>query len=256
MERQFIPWDNVSMALSKSGVQQYGKCPFRFGVQFVDGVEDTTEAMEKGKEVHNLLEALYKNIDKNYIKFTKCVKILIEEYTACLPHTEIMEKFLQIEIGRFKEMRAKNNLKYFFPKFTEIYLEDRDLMYFGTADRADKMENGNYIVIDYKSGKFHEWLMSDYRFEMAGYKHLLETNGIAKPITRWSMLFLGEEDPKKQVIGELFHTITIRSFYNRIKRVRERVKAGLFPKKGSKLCDYCPEKVKEICHTDTLDEVE
>ncbi len=255
MERQFIPWDDKSMALSKSGVQQYGKCPFRFNVQVIGGVGGTTEAMTRGKVVHDLLEKLYKQIDKNYIRFTRCVKILIEEYMAYLPENEYTERFLQIEIRRFKEMRARNRLKYFFPKFTEVYSEDRDIMYYGTADRVDKMENGNYIVIDYKTGPFHKWLMTDYRFEMAGYRHLLEKNGV-KPITRWAMIFLGEKDEKLQVVGDPFQNITIRTFYNRLERVRGKIRSGDFSRKSSKLCDYCPYEVKVICHADMLKEVE
>ena len=98
--------------------------------------------------------------------------------------------------------------------------------------------------------------MTDYRFEMAGYKHLLEVNGIAKPITRWAMIFLGEKEEKLQVVGEPFHNITIRTFYNRLERVRGKIGNEDFSRKSSKLCDYCPYEVKVVCHADMLKEVE
>ncbi len=255
MKRQFIPWDWETIPLSKSGVQQYGKCPYRFMEQFIYGKVGTTEIMERGKRVHDMLEDIYKKIDKEYIMYSRSPEILFEEMAGNLPFNEHTEKFMKIEMDRFKDFLARNKLKYFFPKFTEYYLKDEEFMYFGTPDRVDKMENGCYIVIDYKTGKFHKWLMTDYRFEMMGYKHLLEINHVARPVTRWAMLFLGEEDLEKQVIGEEFHSSTIAAFYARVKRVREGVKAHDFKKKESRLCDYCPDAIKDICNEDYLKEV-
>jgi len=201
--------------------------------------------MEKGRKIHDQLDNLYRDINRDYIMFSRDVGVLVEEYQAVLPDIPEMHKFLELEIKRFEDLRSKNSLKCFFPKFTEVYMEDKELFYFGTVDRVDKMEDGNYIVIDYKTGKFHSWLMTDYRFEMAGYKHLLEKTTVDGNVTRWAMIFLGGDEAK--VVGETFKPITIRSFYNRVSRVRDGILAGLFDKKITVLCGYCPEVISDPC---------
>ena len=256
MKRQTIPWDWETVPISKSGVQQYGKCPYRFMEQFIYNKVGTTEAMEKGKRIHNMLEELYQKMDKRYVLYSRSPDILFEEMAGNLEHTEETERFMKIEMDRFRDFLERKKLKFYFPRHTEIYLEDRKLMYYGTPDRVDKMENGCYIVIDYKTGKFHKWLMSDYRFEMMGYKHLLEVNEVARPVSRWAMLFLGEEDEGKRIIGEEFHSSTISAFYNRVKRVKAGIKSHDFHKKETKLCDWCPDTIRDVCKEEYLKEVE
>lgn len=98
-------------------------------------------------------------------------------------------------------------------------------------------------MIDYKTGKFREYNMSKMRFEMYGYKHLVEKNKLVDGVvTHWAQIFLWGIDPDKkpQVVIEEFKGATEKAFYKKIERTREKIHLRLFPKRQCQLCDWCP----------------
>jgi len=100
-------------------------------------------------------------------------------------------------------------------------------------------------------GKFHKWMISSYRFELMGYKHLIEANrslikantGVdVTKVVAGCMIFLGEEPPK--IHFEEIKAATERAFYAKIERTRERItecnEKGTWEKKVTQLCNWCP----------------
>ena len=244
-----VAWDWKTMPLSKSMIHMFGSCPYRFYLQCIKHIEPTpSPEMERGTILHAALDQLYKNIDKDKI----CDReTLIGEYVKYLPPHEMMIKFVDLEADRFELLQKENKTSIFWPTLTEHYLIDDKLWYYGTLDRLDKLENGNFVVLDYKMGKFHKWLISDYRFELMGYKHLIETNrslikantGLeVTKVVAGCMIFLGEKTP--MIHFEEIKAATERAFYSKIGRIRERITecnaTGEWPKKISRLCGWCP----------------
>lgn len=247
MTRQFIPWDGINMALSKSGCHSYEQCPYRFKLQVIDGIDfEKTEALAKGIMWHDLLYELYDKIDMKVIEREGTVEA---EYSAFLPDDLIAENFIKMENQRLEAFIEADCVELFWPVLLEQYLEDRDgilvkgtdkepeqkMMFYGTLDRLDRQQDGTYVVIDYKTGKFHQWMMSKYRFELMGYKHLIEKNYPKYKVTHGCLVFVQQDEIVYEKIGET----TQKAFYKKVIRVRKRVKAKVFTKKVGPLCDYC-----------------
>lgn len=242
--RQEISWDWEKMPLSKSMVHMFEQCPYRFFLQFIDRYPfEKTPEMAEGNRLHDELDQLYKKIDKTEIVTAADIA---EAYRKCLPPVIQMQRFIELEQKRFSTVATKN----FWPVLTERFLEDKELMYFGTLDRFDINERGIGVVIDYKMGKFHKWLETKYRFELMGYKHLLKANqkklaeeGIEfKAITYGVIVFLGGDETI--VWEQEIKAVTERTFYKKIPHVRGLIQKydeeGEWPKKITPLCAYCP----------------
>lgn len=233
--RQFKAFDFETVWLSKSDVLTYDQCPWRFKLSRVDGIKvELSEAMQRGQDFHESVWRLYDRVDKEAI--IKGVRTIDEEYRKHLPKGPIYDKFIAIERRRLANAsRAEKST--FFPVYKEKYLEDEKLQFSGTIDRVDKTPEGEWIVLDYKTGKFHDWNLRNYRYELAGYKHLIDQSGLLpRKVEFICMVFIKSED----VFFERIKPQTEAAFLRRTKKARGKIKARQFSKKISHLCNYCP----------------
>lgn len=197
--------------------------------------------MKRGNRFHDWVDRLYDEIDKEALINGETT--IREEYKSTMDEDfslksraelQLYKNFIEMEEERWEQVDDKEE---FFPIKTEEFLVDEDLMYFGTYDRLDKFdgdeEEEEHIVIDYKTGEYKDWKMSDYRFQLYGYKHLIESNYDDFNVTHLGVVFPLE---KKSII-EKFKSITGTYFYKRVKNTREKILNREFPKKGA--CNYC-----------------
>lgn len=231
-DRKSIPWDE-SIPLSKSALQTYEQCRNRFWRQVIMKMpEERGEQLVKGTLWHELLFQLYDKVDKVAVMRAEKVD---EEYRKYLPADPITENFIKVENQRLEEFMKLGKHEYFWPILREQFYHDKIYNYFGTLDRLDKAPNGTFIVIDYKTGHYHDYNVSKYRRELAGYKHLVETQ--TKMRVEMGCIFFLEET---MVLCEEIKPITVRAFHASIKRIRDRVRERHFEKNVGVLCDYCP----------------
>ena len=232
-DRIRIEWDPVTIPLSKSALQTYEQCRNRFKRQVIEGKrEDRGEQLIKGTMWHELLFQLYDKVDRTAIMKARTVD---EEYRKYLPNDPITENFITIENKRLSDFISIGRHEYFWPVLREQFYLDPKWNYFGTLDRLDKEPGGTFILIDYKTGHYHEYNASKYRRELAGYKHLVESQTKMK-VERGCIFFLEEA----KVLCEEIKPATTKAFYNSIERIRGRIKEGHFEKTVGILCDYCP----------------
>lgn len=221
------------MPLSKSALQTYEQCRSRFKRQVIDGdKEERGEQLIKGTMWHELLFQLYDKVDR--VAVMRAGKV-DDEYRKYLPMDIITENFIKVENQRLEEFMKLGKHEYFWPILREQFYHDSKYNYFGTLDRLDKAPNGMFIVIDYKTGHYHDYNISKYRRELAGYKHLVESQ--TKMKVGVGCIFFLEET---KVLCEEIKPITMRAFYASITRIRERIAEGHFEKNINQLCDWCP----------------
>lgn len=218
------PW------LSKSSIFLYNFCPYAFWLKYVKNVEtDVTEQMKRGSRFHDWAENIYEKIDKE--KLVKGDTSIEKEYSKYKNENDsVYDNFIELEKDRWKSFDDKYD---FFPVLTEEFLTDEDLYYFGTFDRLDKFDDDKYIVIDYKTGSYKKYKDSEYRFQLYGYKHLIEENYDDYDITHMGVYFPDEE----KIIVEEFKKITGTYFYKKVKNTREKILNKEFPMDG--YCKYC-----------------
>lgn len=225
--------------LSKSKINMYLNCPHRYKLIYIDGLkEPVSEVMIRGSNVHKDIENFYKNgvewKDKDY--FFKPVNVNLKN-------------FIEFERKRAEKCKKHDNpKKYFMPVFVEKKIKNKVLKVSGIIDAVfyDYNEgNGDYIIIDWKTGKFRENYKSNYRRELAIYKILLDNSGLLdKPIKYYGMFFTDAN----HLFFEEAKNVSVKAAYKMILNVRNKIRNSKFGCNITPLCNWCG--FKKSCSMD------
>lgn len=231
------------MKLSKSKVNTYLKCPLEFKFQYIDEIEvEPNEYMALGSDVHLIAE-----------KFTEKFGDNLEDIDI---ENELLKIAYDLDIGYIDE--HIDNLSLFFKRAFiendfklysfEEYLLDEENRFSGICDIILEDENGELIVIDYKTGSssyFHK-----YRLELCYYKLLVE-NVLEKPVTRVGVFFtkngrlrvleVCEDENKRKYLSYSEIDEAIDTLHD----VRSKINKGNFHPKRQYICRFCT--YKDIC---------
>ena len=231
------------MRMSKSKINTYLKCPLEFKFQYIDEIEaEPNKYMILGSDVHLIAE---KFADK-----------FGDELEGVNIENELIKIMNELDIGYdlsshvnnlglfFKEVFIDNNYKLFSQ---EEYLHDEVHRFSGICDIILEDENGELVVIDYKTSNSNTF--SRYRRELCYYKLLVE-NVYDKNVSsvgifftkngRLSLLDVYEDDNKRKFLNSAEIEDAVDTFY----QVRSEVNSGNFYPKRQFLCKFCTYKEK------------
>lgn len=232
------------MRMSKSKINTYLKCPLEFKFQYIDKIEaEPNKYMILGSDVHLIAE---KFADK-----------FGDELEGVNIENELIKIMNELDIGYdlsshvnnlglfFREVFIDNNYKLFSQ---EEYLHDEVHRFSGICDIILEDENGELVVIDYKTSNSNTF--SRYRRELCYYKLLVE-NVYDKNVSsvgifftkngRLRLLDVYEDDNKRKFLNSAEIEDAVDTFY----QVRSEVNSGNFYAKRQFLCKFCT--YKEIC---------
>ena len=232
------------MKLSKSKVNSYLKCPREFKFQYIDEIEvEPNKYMALGSDVHLVAEKFIEkfgdeleDVDIN----NELLKISHEENIRydLAEHVDNLGSF-------FKEVFIDNDYKLYS---NEEYLIDEENRFSGICDIILEDENGELVIIDYKTSKSNTF--SKYRRELCYYKLLVE-NVYEKPVSKVGIFFtkngrlrlldICDEDNKRKYLNENEISDAVDTLHD----VRSKINDGKFPAKRQFLCKYCT--YKHIC---------
>ena len=170
------------MKLSKSKVNTYLKCPLEFKFQYIDEIEvPQNKYMALGSDVHLIAEKFSEKFEDNLDDVdieNELLKIAFEENIGydLTDHIDNLGSF-------FTRAFVENDYKLFCQ---EKYIIDEENRFSGICDIILEDENGELIVIDYKTSKSSSF--SKYRLELCYYKLLVE-NVFGKPVSRVGIFF-------------------------------------------------------------------
>lgn len=232
------------MKLSKSKVNTYLKCPLEFKFQYIDEIEaEPNKYMALGSDVHLIAERFSEkfgdDLDNVDIE-NELLKIVHEEDVGydVEEHVDNLGSF-------FKEVFIDNDYKLFSQ---EEYLLDEKNRFSGICDIILEDENGELVVIDYKTSKSSSF--SKYRLELCYYKLLVE-NVYEKPVSKVGIFFtkngrlrlldVCDEDNKRKYLceGEINEAIDTLHY------VRSQINNENFNPKRQYLCRFCT--YRKIC---------
>ena len=156
------------MRLSKSKINTYLKCPLEFRFQYVDEIEvPPNKYMILGSDVHSVAESFADKFG--------------DELDEVDIENELFKIANEMDIGYDIESHVEN-LSLFFKKVfvdgdyklfsQEEYLLDENHRFSGICDIILEDENGDLVVIDYKTCNSNSF--SKYRRELCYYKLLVE----------------------------------------------------------------------------------
>ncbi len=231
------------MKLSKSKINTYLKCPLEFKFQYIDELEaEPNVYMQVGTDVHLIAEKFSEKfgdeLDGVDIE-NELVKIAFEENLYDLDnHIENLATF-------FREVFVESDYKLFSQ---EEYLLDETHRFSGICDIILEDENGDLVVVDYKTGNSNSF--SKYRRELCYYKLLVE-NVCERDVSsvgifftkngRLRLLDVCDEENKRKFLHSREIDEAIDTFYH----VRNEVNKGNFYPKRQFLCKFCT--YKHIC---------
>ena len=231
------------MKLSKSKINTYLKCPLEFKFQYIDEIEvEPNVYMQIGTNVHLIAEKFSEKfgdeLDGVDIE-NELVKIAFEENLYDLDnHIENLATF-------FREVFVESDYKLFSQ---EEYLLDETHRFSGICDIILEDENGDLVVVDYKTGNSNSF--SKYRRELCYYKLLVE-NVCERDVSsvgifftkngRLRLLEVCDEENKRKFLHSREIDEAIDTFYH----VRNEVNKGNFYAKPQFLCKFCT--YKDIC---------
>ncbi|WP_295112317.1 PD-(D/E)XK nuclease family protein [uncultured Methanobrevibacter sp.] len=232
------------MKLSKSKVNSYLKCPLEFKFQYIDEIEvPQNKYMALGSYVHLIAE-----------KFTEKFGDNIEDVDTT---NELLKIAYDLDIGYdltshidnlgsfFDEVFVEENYKLFS---NEEYLLDEKNRFSGICDIILEDENGDLVVIDYKTSKSSSF--SKYRLELCYYKLLVE-NVYNREVSSVGVFFtkngklrlldVCNEDNKRKYLNQT----EIDEAVDTLHKVRAKINKGIFPAHRQFLCKFCT--YKDIC---------
>ena len=218
------------MKLSKSKVNTYLKCPLEFKFQYIDEIEvPSNKYMALGSDVHLVAEKFSEKFEDNLDDVdieNELLKIVKEEEIGydLTDHIDNLGSF-------FKRAFVENDYKLFCQ---EEYIVDEENRFSGICDIILEDENGELIVIDYKTSKSSSF--SKYRLELCYYKLLVE-NVFEKPVSRVGIYFtkngrlrlldVCDEENKRYYLNNNEIDEAIDTLHS----VRKDINSGKFPAK-------------------------
>ena len=226
------------MRLSKSKVNSYLKCPLEFKFQYIDEIEvPQNKYMALGSDVHLIAEKFTEKFGDDIVEIDTRNELLKIAHDLDIgydltEHIDNLESF-------FEEVFVENNYKLFS---NEEYLHDEKNRFSGICDIILEDENGDLVVIDYKTSKSSSF--SKYRLELCYYKLLVE-NVYNKNVSsvgvfftkngRLRLLDICNEDNKRKYLNqnEIDEAITT------LHKVRTNINNEVFPARRQFLCRYC-----------------
>ena len=232
------------MRMSKSKINTYLKCPLEFKFQYIDEIEaEPNKYMILGSDVHSVAESFADkfgdelekvNIENELTKITNDLDIGYD----ISKHVDNLSSF-------FREVFVEGDYKLFSQ---EEYLLDEENRFSGICDIILEDENGDLVVIDYKTSNSNSFYR--YRRELCYYKLLVE-NVYGRDVSsvgifftkngRLRLLDVQDEENKRKYLNQK----EISEAVDTLHHVREEIKNENFPAKRQYLCRFCT--YRHIC---------
>jgi CRISPR/Cas system-associated exonuclease Cas4 (RecB family) len=150
--------------VSKSRIKTFKTCPRKFYLKYwCENRPPSTEAIDRGSEIHEMLEAYHENL----VKYVDRIGKHPDDWWRLLPDWSTLE-FLDPYIGNFwkfesRRREASPDLQTYLPESVEESqrIEDPpsgDIPWIGTADAVIRsatlpsIEGDGVVILDYKTG--------------------------------------------------------------------------------------------------------
>jgi CRISPR/Cas system-associated exonuclease Cas4 (RecB family) len=198
------------LKITKSSMSTFKWCKLQYEFSYLDRRPvDRTDDMLKGTVVHSSWDDFHQDIDIKKIEDSTFLDIQ-EYFTSLFPiddYTELTESMATFEAQRFVDSRHQGMIDTFLPVASEEIYNGRILIHRDTHKKyplnrdyivhlqgiVDKIfiENGSYIPMELKTGKWKDSKKTGIRREMAFYKLLMESDENCEfvPITHWGWYF-------------------------------------------------------------------
>lgn len=256
-EKDIVNKINLTKELSPSVVEKYFDCPKRFYLTAILGVEEkevdnpfiVIPANDEGDLIHECMEDYGNNPKWTKEEFeTNARKKINNYFNSRIP---LHNKKIDEVINNFMDMAKEG---YTSDPHNEIYKSEYDvgpykdsntgLIFKGRVDRIEKLENGKYVIVDYKTYKEIKNETNDINtcFQVVLYAYLLEQTE-NKEIEKCEYRYLRNPDTIECVYNEAIK----EQLKSKLLKLKESLDTGVFElaQDKDKACKYCT--LSSIC---------
>ena len=224
------------MRLSKSKINEYETCSWRFKLRNVDYKPEPRTPFafyaEEGTAFHEGVVRYFAEIQPFKPWNERPTIEKIKQVMDC--KDEYVENFISKFVQPILLKSCKNNPKYYFPVLMEQKIYNTEWNFSGIVDAVFvNPKDDEYVLMDWKTGKLKS--VEEVKEELAYYKFLLDEDGkLSKPV-KYGAIFFAK-------VGKLiFEELTdedVEDVKNRIKQTREDIAEEKFEKNPDS-CYFC-----------------
>ena len=249
------------MRTSYSALATYQQCPQKFKFQAIDKIKaPKSPEASFGSAVHDALkfmfsrDPLFPTLGEVLAHFSENWKSGIAKSSKALA-PELIQIYDESGRSMIKNFYKNNPPWNFSVADTESHFEVLLLNEEGQAhilagiiDRVDKIGDGEYEIIDYKtSRRLPSQEAADMDFQMSLYHMALMRKwpGTDPAKIKLSLYFLKHNEKISSKRSKEALEATREAVLKTIREIEQKIAKNDFPPVVSKLCDYCP--YKQIC---------
>lgn len=226
--------------ISYSQLDSFDQCPLKYNYSYLLKVPVAgSHVTNFGSSVHETLKQFYQKLIKERdLPFSVMEELYLKNWNPegydSVAHENIKKKK---GLEMLKKYYDANSNPWTVPEFLErsFNLKIGDYTLSGRIDRIDKLPDGTYEVIDYKTGSIHSDLNMKKHLQLSIYamacRDLFKIN-----VSKLSLYFL---DANEKISTERTD-VQIDNLAEEIKEKIEEMKASNFePTPNEKLCSFC-----------------
>ncbi|MFA6306008.1 MAG: ATP-dependent DNA helicase [Candidatus Gracilibacteria bacterium] len=226
--------------ISYSQLDCFGMCPLKYNYSYLLKIPTPTSHVTNfGSSVHETLKEFYQKLIKERdLPFSVMEELYLKNWNSegydSVAHEKVKK---QKGLEMLKRYYDANSNPWTVPEFLErsFNLKIGEYTLSGRIDRIDKLPDGTYEVVDYKTGSIHSDLNLKKDLQLSIYamacRDLFKIN-----VSKLSLYFL---DANEKISTERSDE-QINNLAEEIKEKIEEMKASNFePTPNEKLCSFC-----------------
>lgn len=221
--------------LSKSALQTFRQCPEKFKYVYIDHLPDLGGAESMlGKKIHEVFFEYHKTLNVEKVKSEKDLVVHAElfkenHYAKHLGH------FVDFTCDMYRNLKNKTLVR---PILAEEKFIHPTMHLSGLVDAVFQDDDGNCLVMDYKSGKFDQRKIPEYRMELSVYAEFVKLRTSYTP-THWGIFFSSVGVRWTEPVDPKYFDEVVVPLYN---STRASIKKKQYLPNIGPLCMYCPFK--------------
>ncbi|MHA1685210.1 MAG: PD-(D/E)XK nuclease family protein [Candidatus Heimdallarchaeaceae archaeon] len=220
--------------LSKSKIQCYWTCPYKYKLIYIQDKRVETPAMTRGIELHKIFENVYCDLFKmRDIDFDKAIEPYWKE-----EYKNDLKNFLDFNWWIYNSVENKKDA---LPIAVEKHISIDEEKLHGIIDAVWKTKK-SVLLLDFKTGVGNNFSVDHYLFDLCFYKNLWDRH--FSKITHWGLYFTKNDFYWKERADEN----KVQNALQKVKLTRKLIDAKEFNKvEDFSICKSC-ELYKKYCN--------
>ncbi len=235
----FKPKEVVSKRFSYTQLDTFGVCPLKYSYNYLYKVPvPPTHTFSFGSSVHGTLNDFYQNLKSGKEVSLKLMKELYEKNWIPNGYESVEHEQIRKEKGWevLENFYKSNSDPWASPAFLErpFNLKINDYYLTGRIDRIDKLPDGTYEVIDYKTGRLKDSIDIDKDLQLSIYA-LACKNVFKLNVSKLSLYYLEDNEKLSTTRNEK----QLAELEDRILEVIEQIRKSDFAPTPAFHCNFC-----------------